>query len=109
MLANLKPGRGNYYDDAFMYAGPVASYFANDFGLLGLGVFMFAIGFLLSRVWDSVTIGGSFFGSALLVLFPLFFLFLPANNLVLGYLDTISYVIFCLLMWIFEGKKIRIK
>lgn len=84
-------------------------HFANDFGLLGLGVFMFAIGFLLSRVWDSVTIGGSFFGSALLVLFPLFFLFFPANNLVLGYLDTISYVIFCLLMWIFEGKKIRIK
>lgn len=33
MLANLKPGRGNYYDDAFSYTAPVASYFANDFGL----------------------------------------------------------------------------
>lgn len=33
MLANFKPGRGNYYDDAFMYSAPVASYFANDFGL----------------------------------------------------------------------------
>lgn len=33
MLANLKPGRGNYYDDAFMYTSPVAVYFANDFGL----------------------------------------------------------------------------
>lgn len=33
MLANLKPGRGNYYDDGFMYTAPVGSYFANDFGL----------------------------------------------------------------------------
>jgi gliding motility-associated lipoprotein GldK len=32
-LANFKPGRGNYYDDGFSYAGPVASYFANDYGL----------------------------------------------------------------------------
>jgi formylglycine-generating enzyme len=33
MLANFKPGRGNYYDDGFMYSSPVASYFSNDFGL----------------------------------------------------------------------------
>ncbi len=33
MLANFKPGRGNYYDDCFMYFAPVASYFSNDFGL----------------------------------------------------------------------------
>ena len=33
MLANFKPGRGNYYDDGFMYTSPVASYFSNDFGL----------------------------------------------------------------------------
>lgn len=32
-LANFKPGRGNYYDDGFSYTGPVASYFANDYGL----------------------------------------------------------------------------
>ena len=33
MLANFKPGRGNYYDDGFAYTAPVAAYFANDFGL----------------------------------------------------------------------------
>lgn len=32
-LANFKPGRGNYFDDGFHYTGPVASYFANDYGL----------------------------------------------------------------------------
>jgi len=33
LLANFKPGRGNYYDDGFQYTSPVASYFPNDFGL----------------------------------------------------------------------------
>lgn len=33
VLANLKPGRGNYYDDGFMYTAPVGSYFSNDYGL----------------------------------------------------------------------------
>ncbi|GAB4185571.1 MAG: hypothetical protein OHK0057_24770 [Thermoflexibacter sp.] len=32
-LANFKPGRGNYYDDGFSYTAPVASYYANDYGL----------------------------------------------------------------------------
>lgn len=33
MLANFKPGRGNYYDDGFTYTSPVGAYFANDYGL----------------------------------------------------------------------------
>jgi len=33
MLANFKPNRGNYYDDGFAYTAPVASYFANDWGV----------------------------------------------------------------------------
>jgi gliding motility-associated lipoprotein GldK len=33
MLANFKPGRGNYYDDGFAYTAPIQSYFANDYGL----------------------------------------------------------------------------
>ncbi|MEN7546913.1 SUMF1/EgtB/PvdO family nonheme iron enzyme [Rapidithrix thailandica] len=32
-LANFKPGRGNYYDDGFSYTSPIASYFANGYGL----------------------------------------------------------------------------
>ncbi len=33
MLANFKPGRGNYHDDGFDYTAPVGQYFSNDFGL----------------------------------------------------------------------------
>jgi len=33
MLANFKPGRGNYYDDGFAYTSPIQAYFANDYGI----------------------------------------------------------------------------
>ena len=33
MIANFKPGRGNYFDDGYAYTGPVDSYFPNDYGL----------------------------------------------------------------------------
>lgn len=33
MLANFKPGRGNFYDDGFAYTAQVMSYFPNDYGL----------------------------------------------------------------------------
>lgn len=33
LLANFKPGRGNYYDDGFSYTAPAYSFFANDYGL----------------------------------------------------------------------------
>ena len=83
--------------------------FANDFGLVGLVMFMFMLGFLLSRLWDSVTIVNSFYGRAILALFPIMVIFFPANNLVLGYLDTISYVAFSLSCWFFEDKRVKYK
>ena len=36
MLANFKPGRGNFYDDGFAYTAPVQSYWPNDFGLFDM-------------------------------------------------------------------------
>jgi sulfatase modifying factor 1 len=33
MLANFKPGRGDYYSDGFTYTAPVGQYYPNDFGL----------------------------------------------------------------------------
>jgi len=36
LLANFKPGRGNYYDDGFMYTSPVGSFFSNDYGLFDM-------------------------------------------------------------------------
>ncbi len=33
LLANFKPGRGNYFDDGYAYTSPVGTYFANEYGL----------------------------------------------------------------------------
>jgi formylglycine-generating enzyme len=33
MLANFKPGRGDFYSDGYSYTAPVSAYFPNDFGL----------------------------------------------------------------------------
>lgn len=36
LLANFKPGRGNYPEDGGLYTVPVDSYFPNDFGLFNM-------------------------------------------------------------------------
>lgn len=36
LLANFKPGRGNYFDDGYAYTSPVATYFSNDYGLFDM-------------------------------------------------------------------------
>lgn len=77
---------------------------ANDFSVIGVIVPMFLIGFLLSRVWSSVVVGGSFFGMALLPMFALMFFFFPASNLVFGYIDTFSYFIVVMACWLVEGR-----
>ncbi|MEM7550662.1 MAG: SUMF1/EgtB/PvdO family nonheme iron enzyme [Bacteroidota bacterium] len=36
LIANFKPGRGNYFDDGYAYTAPAASYFPNDYGLFNM-------------------------------------------------------------------------
>ncbi len=33
MLANFKPGRGNFYDDGYAYTSPIRAFFPNDYGI----------------------------------------------------------------------------
>jgi formylglycine-generating enzyme len=33
MLANFKPGRGNFFDDGYAYTSPIMAFFPNDWGL----------------------------------------------------------------------------
>lgn len=81
--------------------------FANDFGLFGLVILMFILGYFLSRVWASIIYNNSFYGISLVPLFILMFIFFPANNQVFGYIDTLSYFIFISILWFLEGKRIR--
>ncbi|MBC6399509.1 MAG: SUMF1/EgtB/PvdO family nonheme iron enzyme [Ekhidna sp.] len=36
LLANFKPGRGNYFDDGYAYTSPIGTYFANEYGLFDM-------------------------------------------------------------------------
>ena len=36
LMANFKPGRGNYMDDGYAYTSPVYSYWPNDYGLYNM-------------------------------------------------------------------------
>lgn len=36
VLANFKPGRGNFFDDGFAYTAPVGQYLPNDWGLMDM-------------------------------------------------------------------------
>jgi hypothetical protein len=75
---------------------------ANDVGIFGLILFMFLLGYFVARVWISAIYQNSFFGSALMPMLAIMFIFFPANNQVLGYIDTLSYFIFISLLWILE-------
>lgn len=83
------------------------SQFANDFGIAGLCFFMLFIGYYLSATWKSITIRNSFYGAALLPVFMIMIIFMPANNQIFGYIDTFSYFIVISIFWLAEGKKIK--
>lgn len=78
------------------------SQFANDFSLAGLAGLFLVLGYFLSRVWCSVLYRNSFYGAALMPIFALMFAFIPANNQVFGYIDTLSYTVFVSILWALE-------
>lgn len=80
---------------------------ANDFGFVGLSILMFLLGYLLSRAWLAAIYRNSFYGAALMPILALMFIFFPANNQVMGYIDTFSYFLFVGVFRLLEGKRIR--
>jgi hypothetical protein len=81
--------------------------FANDVSVIGLAFLMFGIGFIFSKVWKSVLYEKNFYGLALIPIFTIMFIFLPANNQVFGFIDTLSYFIIVFFLWLFNSTRIR--
>jgi len=80
--------------------------FANDFGLYGLIVFLFGLGYLFSKTWQAA-LNESFFAAALVPLFAIMFIFFPANNQVFAYIDMLSYFFVVNIFWFFENRRLR--
>lgn len=65
---------------------------ANDVGFVGVGPIMFVLGMVLSRSWLMCIFKNNFYASALLPIYAIFLIFIPANNQILNNIETISYV-----------------
>jgi hypothetical protein len=78
--------------------------FANDFGVFGMPFFLFIVGVGFAIAWKSVLEKNSIYGQALMPILAIMFIFIPANNQVFGYIDTLSYFVFVSFMWILENK-----
>jgi hypothetical protein len=80
---------------------------ANDISLFGIILFMFLAGLLLARVWLSFIVNRSFLAFALIPIYALMIIFMPANNQVFGYIDTFSYFLFVHIIWFFSRRSYK--
>ena len=80
------------------------SHIANDVHFSGVVVFMFSFGYYLSRVWLHALDSNNIFAKALIPLCGVFVVFIPANNQVFGYIETISYFVMVNLFWFLSRK-----
>lgn len=77
----------------------VYSHFANDFHFLGVIAWNFVMGFYLAKLWKSYLDHDDFYSKSLLPLFVILIIFIPANNQVFGFLETLSAFFFMSLLW----------
>ncbi len=84
------------------------SYIANDVHFLGVAVWNFIMGFYLARVWRSFLDEDNLFAKMLLPLFAMLVIFTPANNQVLGFLESFSAFILLTVLWISSVHRRRI-
>jgi len=86
------------------------SYFANDVGFAGVFIVMFALGFFYAQVFTFAIVYQNIFAKLLLPLLGILFLYLPANNQIFSFLETMSsFWILSLLFWTcFKYKSLKI-
>lgn len=78
------------------------SQFANDFHFIGVAFVLFVMGILLGVTWRFAIFYRSFPAMLLLPIFGIFYIFIPANNQVFGYVEGLS-AFFFLLFVMFRG------
>ncbi|AZL67606.1 hypothetical protein [Pseudomonas oryziphila] len=83
------------------------SHVANDVGFYGVAVFCLVFGFYLAKIWISIVDTDNLWAKLLVPLFALAVIFMPANNQVLGYLDSFSTFSILTLIWLCSVRKKR--
>lgn len=92
--------------DEFVYWHSFYTYIANDVGFWGVTIVMLILGAYFSNVYLSAILHDDFYAKMLLPLFGILFLYIPANNQIFGFLETmISFWILTLLFIL--SKRVR--
>lgn len=76
--------------DEFSYWHSFYSYVANDVGFWGVTIVMLILGIYFSTVYLSAIMEDNFYAKMLLPLFGILFLYIPANNQIFGFLETMT-------------------
>ncbi len=81
------------------------SYMANDFHFIGVGVVCFILSFIMGNIWFSFLDTGNLYAGAMMSIFAIMIVFIPANNQIFGFLDGISAFFWVFMCWFFSLKK----
>ncbi|WP_147466621.1 hypothetical protein [Pseudomonas cichorii] len=74
--------------DENVYWHSFYSYIANDVSFFGVAIVMLILGWYFASIYLSAIISDDFFAKMLLPLFAILFLYIPANNQVFSFLET---------------------
>jgi hypothetical protein len=83
------------------------SQMANDVGIVGLIFLMALLGYYISFTWNRALYERNFYSTALLPVLAILVIFIPANNQVFGFIDTLSYFVVVSLFQLFRSRKLR--
>ena len=83
------------------------SYMANDFHFIGVGVVCFLLSFIMGNIWFSFLDTGNLYAGAMICIFAIMIIFIPANNQIFGFLDGLSAFFWVYMFWFFSTNKIK--
>lgn len=83
------------------------SFFANDFHFLGVSLVCFFIAYMMAFFWLEFLGSGNIYAGAIMPVFAILIIFIPANNQIFGFLDGLSSFFWFLVFWFFSSRKFK--
>ncbi len=77
---------------------------ANDVGFYGLIFIMFILGYLLSSIYTSAIRDNNIIAKTLLPLFAIMFIYMPANNQIFNFMETMFSFWILLFLWLISKR-----
>lgn len=85
------------------------SWIANDFGFIGVGIYMFLLGLIFALVYKDILLHNNIIAKVIFALLMIQFFFVPANNQLMVNMNSFFSTIFIFIMWYLSKTKILLK